>query len=259
MIYCGAGDQTVNALTYGNLTTGVSGTKTLAGNVHVKGNLSVGAGTTLNLVDHTADRTGAGGTFSVANGATLAIGGFSNFPGLYSTATLGPTSTVRYNASGTAQMIDSSPAYGNLVVEFGGNKTLQAATTVNGNLSIDVGTTLDVTTSNHNIYLHGAWTNLGTFNGREGAVLFNGPLGPPASQGIYGTTTFYSLTLDNVSGLFLNDNNQTITGVLTFVNGIIETGANKIIIAPPSGSVLGADGTDMSMATCRSTLGLAPP
>ena len=240
--YVGEGDQTVNSLSYGNLTTGGGSTKTLADNVDIYDNLSVGALTTLNLQTFSADRHFAtGGTFSVANGAELRIGGFSYFPGNYTNYTLGPSSTVNYNLAGD-QIINSAIAYGNLTTSGGtGIKTLQSGTTVNGNVIIGTGTTLDVTTSDHPLYVKGAWFNEsgGSFNGRGGRVYLNGPFGGPASQIIYGATTFYNLTLNNVNNFLLNDANQTITGELLFTHGLIETGTNKIIIGPV-GSVSGA-------------------
>lgn len=45
--YAGAGNQTINAYTYGNLITSGSGTKTIASDFTVNGNVTIGSGTTL--------------------------------------------------------------------------------------------------------------------------------------------------------------------------------------------------------------------
>ena len=126
--------QTVAAYAYNNLTTSGSGTKTLAGTATLTGNLNIGTGTTLDLVTFTANRTAAGGTLTVANGASLRIGGTNIFPSNnYTTRSLGTSSTVEYY--GTAQAI-STQSYGNLILSTSGNKSFAGSTTIAGNLSI---------------------------------------------------------------------------------------------------------------------------
>ena len=74
----GAGSQTVPSvpgLTYNNLTISGSGTKTSNGNVSLTGNLNVLGSTVFDLATFAANRNVAGGTLTVANGATLRVGG----------------------------------------------------------------------------------------------------------------------------------------------------------------------------------------
>jgi hypothetical protein len=120
-----------------NLTAGQ--TLTLDVNRAPDGNLSVTTGT-FDLSSLTINRSAAGGTLTVSNGATLKIGGTNTFPTNYSTHTLGATSTVEY--SGTAQNV-SAETYGHLTTSGSGTKTMQAATIVNGTFTIGSGTTLD--------------------------------------------------------------------------------------------------------------------
>src|SRR6266576_3332152 len=93
-------NQTVaNNLTYGTLRISGALTKTLAGNlpalngtIATSGNIIVVAGT-LDLSSFSADRaTGGGGTITVANGATMKIGGTHTFPANYGTHSLGTSS-----------------------------------------------------------------------------------------------------------------------------------------------------------------------
>lgn len=151
--YTGAA-QTLKATTYHHLTVSGSGAKTmtsvntvngdftvtdtavatLAANLSIGGDLTVSGGT-LDLVAFTANRSSAGGVLTVANGAILRLSGTSNFPANFSTHSLGETSTVEYY-SGSAQTV-AAESYGNLI--FSGTttvKTMQAGTSVAGNLSI---------------------------------------------------------------------------------------------------------------------------
>lgn len=118
-----------------NLTAGQ--TLTLDQNRAPDGNLTVTAGT-FDLSTFTINRSGAGGTLTVSNGATLKIGGTNTFPSNYTTHTLGVSGTVEY--SGTAQAV-SAESYGNLTFSGSGAKTLTGGslTTVNGAFTVNSG------------------------------------------------------------------------------------------------------------------------
>jgi len=127
--------QTVAALTHGNLTLSDSDVKTLAGTTSIVGNLTVSGGT-FDLSSYTANRSSAGGTLTVSNGATLKIGGTGTIPSNYSTHSIGSTSTIEY--AGTDQSVatlNSSQNYGNLIFSGSGTKTLAGNVTVAGTLS----------------------------------------------------------------------------------------------------------------------------
>ncbi|GAB3194542.1 hypothetical protein ABID22_000184 [Pontibacter aydingkolensis] len=115
-----SGTQTVLAREYGILKTSGGGIKELEGNTTVSSidaatQLIVEAGI-LDLKTFTLNRTSsgtsvAGGTLTVANGATLRIGGTNTFPTGYQTRNLGSTSTVEYYGS---NQVVSNELYGNL-------------------------------------------------------------------------------------------------------------------------------------------------
>ena len=141
-----------NNLTYGTLRISGGLTKTLAGNlpalngkVATSGNIIVVSGT-LDLSSFSADRaTGggatSGGTISVANGATMKIGGTHTFPLNYRTHSLAVSSTVEY--SGTNQTV-TRESYGNLALSSSGGSAVKtmptSAMTIAGNLTSSVGT-----------------------------------------------------------------------------------------------------------------------
>ncbi|MEK9137182.1 MAG: hypothetical protein AAB393_08670, partial [Bacteroidota bacterium] len=95
---------------YGNLTISGSGTKTLAGNVGVEGDLTISAGT-LDLSSYTVNHTSAGGTVSATN---LTSGGSANAAqSSYSTASITPSANklillaVAYYTDGAGATISS--------------------------------------------------------------------------------------------------------------------------------------------------------
>lgn len=132
----GSANQSIGGTTvtaFNNLTINkTGGTATLTNNVTAASNLTITAGT-FDLSSFTADRTAAGGTLTVSNGAILRIGGTNTFPANYSTDALGTTSTVEYY--GSTQTVGAQ-AYGNLILSGSGTKSVPAGTSVAGNLSI---------------------------------------------------------------------------------------------------------------------------
>lgn len=115
VVYNG-GTQTIGGTsptTFNNLSISSSGSTTLSRNTNVIGDLSVTSGI-FDLVGFTCNRIAAGGTLTVANGATIKIGGTTNpMPVNYSTYTLGATSTVEFY--GTDKQTIPAIQYGNLV------------------------------------------------------------------------------------------------------------------------------------------------
>ena len=232
-------NQTIATLNYGILIISGGSLKTLAANTTLQsssnagGNVTVSAGT-LDLGIFTLNRNAVGGgTFTVANGAQLNIGGTNSFPVNYTTTTLGATSTVLYN--GDNQTI-TSKTYGHLIVSgtIGDViKTFPAtAMTIAGNFSSTVGTATSVTynanaaiTTTGNIsigastifnggaathILAGNWTNAGTFNGNTGTVRFNRVSGLIGGAGVQ---NFNNVTVAG-SGVTCSSVNVTLTGNL---------------------------------------------
>jgi fibronectin-binding autotransporter adhesin len=217
-------NQTVNnAYTYSTLRISGTGTKTLQGNLpalrssaSTQGNIYVDGGI-FDLSTFTAARgiLVAGGVFTVANGATLKIGGTNTFPANYATRTFGLSSTVEY--SGAAQTV-SAQDYGNLTLSSSSGsvvKTMPAtALTIAGNLVSTPGSGTGVsftaaanikvlgntnigasTTFNLGSFIDsvsGNWVNNGTFTGSTGTVVMNGPATSISGSG---THTFNNLTI----------------------------------------------------------------
>lgn len=203
--YAATGNQTVEgSLAYHTLRISGSGVKSLATNLpslsstnSTEGNLYVDGGT-FTLGQYTAARGGSvsGGTFSVAAGATLRIGGTNTFPAGYATHSLSAGSTVEYY--GTNQTV-SAESYGHLTLSSSGTatKTLPgtaltvagdftaltnttgaavtftagAAMTVNGAVCLGPGVTFNGGAASH--AFGGNWTNHGTFLHTNGTVTFN--------------------------------------------------------------------------------------
>ena len=113
---------------------------------------------------------------------------------------------------------------------------------VNGNLSINAGTfrNLNTGTAFDSIVVKGNWTNAGTFTAGRSVAILNGS----SAQTLTGATSFKNLTINNASGITLN-NNATVDSILTLTSGNVTTGANSMVIgtsgrmARTSGHIVG--------------------
>jgi hypothetical protein len=230
-------NQTVATLSYGTLKISGGTTKSLAGNTVLQsssslaGNVIIDAGT-LHMGTYTLHRgtSTAGGSFTIANNASLLIGGTNSFPANYADINLATNSTVEYG--GTNQTV-SNLAYGNLALSSSSGaavKTLPStaltiannftsavgsgtsvsftagnAITVNGNLSIGASTTFIGGSYTHTVGGH--WTNNGTYTASTGTVVLSGT---NKSIGGSNSTSFNNLT---ISGFGITSGvNITVTG-----------------------------------------------
>ena len=171
--YSRGGNQNIrlpNDGAYYNLTCSGTGIKSLLAATNINGNLNISS---------TLDVT--------ATNYALNVGGnWTN------TGTFTPRNgTVTLN--GTAQIVTkaSGEVFYNLICAGSGTKTLGGAITTNNNLTINVGSGLDVNASNFLITVRQNWINNGTFFPRNGTVTFNGT----TAQTIGGSpaTTFYNI------------------------------------------------------------------
>jgi len=121
------------------------------------------------------------------------------------------TDTATFNSqSGTVTFTrDDSTIYGSGIDDFN-NLTLNAdvvlggSLVITGNLIINSGADLDVSSSSYGITVDGNWTNNGgSFTAQSGNVIFGG-----TSQSIGGTavTAFHNLTIESSSVTYLNYN-----------------------------------------------------
>jgi hypothetical protein len=186
----------INGVTFNNTITG-----TIAGSTYANGSSSITtyqpAATTMPMATGTLDCSASGNTFT-------------------------------YNRN-NAQTIKPA-TYFNLSVQNGNTKSLSGTTTVTGNLNIVSQTTLDVTASNYALSVGGNWSNAGTFTARNGTVTFNGN----ASQSITpNTSNFYNVVFNNShagANAMVLANDVTVTNLCTMSDGVISTGANRLIL-----------------------------
>ena len=189
--YGGPAAQTIlTALSYNNLATSGSGNKTMDGPVPVNNlnNLTVGGATTLTL----GGATIVNGSLSIGAGTILDVSTSSPAVTVNGSWTNNGTFTPRsgrVTLGGTDQSITGATTFNNLTLSGSGTKTLGGAITVNGNLSIGSGTTLNA--GSNQMTVAGSWTNSGTFNPGSGTVILNGT----SAQTIPAATPFYHLTL----------------------------------------------------------------
>lgn len=199
------------------VTVSTSGTTNLYVYSAIGGNLTVKAGSTLDLSTKifnksTSAPSVAGGTLTLEAGAKLRLaattGGQagSNFPLNFTTASpvLNATSTVEYYGTSDQTIYDvASPGYGNLTLTNNSIKAATAGLDVQGALTINSTSTFAAGTSlTHNV--GGNWLNSGTFSYTTGStIVLNGS----SNQSIGGTSTtsFNNLTNSNTStGITLN-------------------------------------------------------
>ena len=186
------------------IVSNTGGIVTLGSNVSVTSNLTVSAGV-FDLGSFIANRASNGGTVTVANSATLKIGGTNTFPTNYVNRVLGSSSAVEYE--GSAQSVPAL-AYGNLNTSGSGIKTLLAGpTTLAGDLNIGAGTTFNAVTNSFSIA--GNLTNNGTafsFSGPQ-TVAFTGS----GTQNVAGASSiaFNTFAITNSASVINLGNNDT--------------------------------------------------
>lgn len=193
----------------------ISGTGSLAKLTINANSINVGNITVRSLLDGSATLTQGANSKLTLNMPSISISGLM---------ATGAGNTVIYE-SNFAQSVKNL-SYKNLTLLGAGTKTLIGLTSISNNLTL-TDATLDISANNYSISIGGNFISTNsTFNSRFGNVTFNGTIG----QTITGETNFYNLTINNTSsGLTLN-NNITISGLLTFTTGKINTGTNQVIV-----------------------------
>ncbi|MBC5774472.1 T9SS type A sorting domain-containing protein [Pontibacter sp. KCTC 32443] len=218
VIFSGSTDQTVSATNFNNLTKTAANTLTTTGISTINGSLDVQAGTLL-LNGHTLNRSSAGGTFTLANDATLRINNASTFPANFAANTLGLTSTVIYSGGNAAI---APVTYGYLTLQDGANRALQGATRAANLMTVASGATL--ANNNNTLTLDNNLVNDGTINAPATNLVFTAAT---ASLGGSGTTTIKDLTVNAGAGLTISKN-ITLNGNLTNNGTGINASANQV-------------------------------
>ncbi len=220
-----SGSQTVAAQGYVNLTVSGGGTKTLAATITPSGDITISGGT-FDLSNYTCDRSSAGGTLTVSNGATLKIGGTNSLPSNYSAHSIGATSTIEYSGSNQSIAVpNSSQSYGHLTLSGSGTKTAAGALTIAGSFTINSGPTFAAGSYTHT--MQGAFSNGGTFTAGTSTVQFTGG----SDVTLTGATTFNNLTVNkSASTNTITLGNNISVATLTMTQGKILTDSNVLTV-----------------------------
>ncbi|MGH2567168.1 MAG: beta strand repeat-containing protein, partial [Bacteroidota bacterium] len=171
----GSSTTTFNNLIINNTTA----TNSLTASIAIDANLTVIAGSIFDLNTFTSNRTTAGGTFFLEDGADLHVGGADNFPKNFATVTLEEGTLVKYDLNGAQQMVPPSPfiSFDDVDIIGGGMKTANLSLEVRGTLTIDATSTFSVaslvtvgmtSTSSLDNGSGGTITNAGTINSASG-------------------------------------------------------------------------------------------
>lgn len=236
-------------------TTGTNSMYYLKGNAkYIRGTLSIprievdNAGNNASYTNYdtltvSTSLRGVGGTLAQGDSAMLRIGALPNVND-FSLTTLNASAnqnTVEYNLNSNQDQEVFGTTYYHTIFSGSGNKTLRAATTVNGNLIIKDNAILDVSASNYLINIKGNWTNsslpgssLAPFNARTGTVTFTGTTPQTITSSAYaGGNSFYNLTFNNTSTTIPQitvANNDNATGTLTMTAGHVDLGSNTFTL-----------------------------
>jgi len=171
-----------------------------------------------------------GGDLTIADNATLKIGGTSTLP-TFDTYALDTLSTVDY--AGSTQAVSSVTAYGNLTISTTGTKTASAILRIFNNFTLTNGTFVSGSFADT---LGGNWSmSSGTFTNTGSTFVLNGA----GAQTISSTGAFNNLTLKKTSGSTVLSSSITVNGTLNFITGVIQTGSNTLIM-PAAATVSGA-------------------
>ena len=220
--FSGSAIQTVSATTFNNLTVNKSQALTTGGNLALTGNLNIQAGT-LEMNSHTVNRTTAGGTLQLANGATILTKGTVGFPGNFSTNSLAANSTVVYDAGASSI---ASLNYGNLTVQGSGSKSLLGNLQVAGNMVVGPGAAIAGNTL-ANLTIAGNLQNNGSVNTVRASLVFSGAGGQISGTG---STVIDNLTVNAGASLAINKNIR-LQGNLNHNGAMLDASAAELDFA----------------------------
>jgi hypothetical protein len=222
---------------YGNLTIAGSGLKEINGSIGIAGNLTLNAAI-FSTNTFTANRTSAGGTLTVANGATLRIAGSGTLPSNFTTHSIGATSTIEYSGTSSQNIavLNSSQQYGNLNV-YNSVKTLSGSITVAGTLAFG-GTPNRLAIGSNTLTLEGPIT--GSLTGSRNFTASSSS--NLVLNGAYNRTIFMdattsgttnalnNLTLNHSSNISTLGNDMIVNNTLTLTAGKLSIAARTLTV-----------------------------
>jgi hypothetical protein len=137
-------------------------------------------------------------------------------------------------AVGTAQAVVSG-RYDRFVIQSGHTVTATGTWLIN-DLSINTGATLNGGSSEMRVY--GNWINEGAFTAATSTVVFKGQAAQTVGfAGSASPTTFNNLTIDNDgSNVSLTPSLVSVTGVVSMLEGTLQTNSNLRLISNSAGS-----------------------
>lgn len=145
-----------------------------------------------------------------------------------------------FTSNGFCQVLTNNGS----VVNISTGTVISTASLENLNGTISNSGTLIIRTDFHNqagitgngtYNIAGNWNDNGTFTAGSGIVIFNGT----TAQDVYSANSFNNLSINKSAGAANLSSDITVNGVLNFISGKIQTGANDLII-PATGSITGA-------------------
>lgn len=167
------------------------------------------------------------GTMAWTASGTMNIGNIINLTSgaIFSSG----TGTVNFNKLGDQILFDgqSLVTFNNVTLSGSGNKSLTLnSDMVTGNLIVNAGTTLNLSTCNSEIFVRGNLVLNGNLNPGTSDFRFIGTIDQNISMIGSGTLLFSSVTVNKASGLLLLNDNVQVQDSLTMVQGNINTQGN---------------------------------
>jgi hypothetical protein len=239
--YASAGDNTVNALSYNNLTLSGSGIKTLPGSaMTISGNFTL-AGTV--AVSAVAPLT-IGGNFTIGSGTTFTAGSFTHTLGgnwINSGTFNAGTSTFVLSGAGGQSM--SGSTFNNLEIASAAGVTMLTDETVNGTLTLTSGA---FNVGAHTLALNGpaiAGTPDNLVTTSSSNLILGGS---SAGVSIPGSVSqLNNLVINNSNGAALAGG-TTVNGTLTLTQGALAVGTQALTVM---GAIAVTGGSLTSSAT----------
>ncbi len=244
--------QTVPAATYNNLAiAGVSDTtKTLAGAVTANGNLSIGAGTTLD-VSESSHGLSVGGDWT-NNGYFTQRNGTVTFNGSAPQIITGASSYF-YNLT-ISNTVDASSATSlGAIFQLAVNSGTFTSASDYYNVSIASGATLELS---GDITVSGTWNNGGTFTHNNHKVTFDGTTSGRTITANGSNGIFDDISFTGSNGEWTLQDEMIVSGTFEVTNGVFISGAHTVTLQGTSATYSNANITVANTTWTGGTLNI---